>query len=64
MFILVTPHSLPVTTFPNALLDGDPDNYLTYFKRATVYLALGKSRSALPDLDKVVILKPDFNAVS
>ena len=44
--------------------DGDPDNYLTYFRRATVYLALGKSRSALPDLDKVVKLKPDFTAVS
>lgn len=37
---------------------------MTYFKRATVFLALGKSRSALPDLDKVVELKPDFTAVS
>jgi DnaJ family protein C protein 3 len=46
----------------HAAVDGDPDNYLTYFKRATVYLALGKSRSALPDLDKVLELKPDFFA--
>ncbi|CAG5125666.1 unnamed protein product [Candidula unifasciata] len=46
----------------HAAVDGDPDNYLTYFKRATVFLALGKSRSALPDLDKVVELKPDFFA--
>ena len=37
---------------------------MTYFKRATVYLALGKSKSALPDLDKVIELKPDFNSVS
>ena len=44
--------------------ESDPDNYLTYFKRATVLLALGKSRAALPDLDKVVQLKPDFTAVS
>lgn len=43
--------------------EGDPSNYLTYFRRATVYLAMGKSKSALPDLDKVVELKPDFNAV-
>lgn len=43
--------------------EGDPNNYLTYFRRATVYLAMGKSKSALPDLDKVVELKPDFNAV-
>ena len=46
------------------LSDGDPKNYLTYFRRATVYLALGKSRSALPDLNKVLELRPDFTAVS
>ena len=46
------------------ILDGDPDNYLTYFKRATVLLALGKSKSALPDLTKVVDLRPDFLKVS
>lgn len=43
-------------------VEGDPSNYLTYFRRATVYLAMGKSKSALPDLDRVVELKPDFNA--
>ena len=36
---------------------------MTYFRRATVYLAMGKSKSALPDLDQVLLLKPDFNAV-
>lgn len=46
----------------HAAVDGDPNNYLTYYKRATVYLALGKSRSALPDLHKVVELKPTFTA--
>ncbi|XP_050417587.1 dnaJ homolog subfamily C member 3 [Patella vulgata] len=46
----------------HAAVEGDPDNYMTYFKRATVYLALGKSRSALPDLEKVVKLRPDFTA--
>ncbi|KAK3586229.1 hypothetical protein CHS0354_014050 [Potamilus streckersoni] len=46
----------------HAAVEGDPDNYLTYFRRATVYLALGKSKSALPDLDKVLELKPDFTA--
>ncbi|KAL5004932.1 hypothetical protein ScPMuIL_018388 [Solemya velum] len=48
----------------HAAVDGDPSNYMTFreirFRRATVYLALGKSRSALPDLDKVIELKPDF----
>ena len=46
----------------HAAVDGDPRNYLTYFRRATVYLALGKSKSALPDLSKVIELKPDFTA--
>ncbi|GJQ80860.1 putative dnaJ homolog subfamily C member 3-like [Trypoxylus dichotomus] len=43
-------------------VEGDPNNYLTYFKRGTVYLALGKARNALSDLDKVLELKPDFTA--
>ncbi len=44
--------------------EGDPNNYVPYYRRATVYLAMGKSKSALPDLDKVIELKPDFIAVS
>lgn len=44
----------------HAAVDGDPKNYMTYFRRATVYLAMGKSRSALPDLNKVLELRPDF----
>jgi DnaJ family protein C protein 3 len=44
--------------------EGDPNNYMTFFRRATVYLAMGKSKSALPDLDRVIELKPDFTAVS
>lgn len=46
------------------LVEADPKNYLSYFRRATVYLAMGKSKSALPDLTKVIELKPDFIAVS
>ncbi|KAM9312494.1 dnaJ homolog subfamily C member 3-like [Gastrophryne carolinensis] len=46
----------------HSAVDGDPKNYLTYYKRATVYLAMGKFRSALPDLSKAIDLKPDFLA--
>ncbi|ELT92807.1 hypothetical protein CAPTEDRAFT_228061 [Capitella teleta] len=46
----------------HAAVEGDPNNYMTYFRRATVFLAMGKSKSALPDLDKVIELKPDFTA--
>ncbi|XP_006639060.2 dnaJ homolog subfamily C isoform X1 [Lepisosteus oculatus] len=46
----------------HAAVDGDPKNYLAYYRRATVYLAMGKSKSALPDLSKVIELKPDFTS--
>lgn len=49
-------------THYHAAVDGDPTNYLTYFKRGTVYLALGKAKNALGDFDKVLELKPDFTA--
>jgi len=44
----------------HAAVEGDPMNYMTYFRRAAVYLALGRSKSALPDLDQVILLRPDF----
>ncbi|XP_051565825.1 dnaJ homolog subfamily C member 3-like isoform X1 [Myxocyprinus asiaticus] len=47
----------------HAAVDGDPQNYMAYYRRATVYLAMGKSKSALPDLSKVIELKPDFTSV-
>ena len=47
---------------PTFITDGDPNNYLSYYRRATVYLALGRSRPGLQDLDEVVRLKPDFTA--
>ncbi|XP_040271216.1 dnaJ homolog subfamily C member 3-like [Bufo bufo] len=46
----------------HSAVDGDPKNYLTYYKRATVYLAMGKFKSALPDLSRAIELKPDFLA--
>uniref|UniRef100_A0A8C8GXC6 DnaJ homolog subfamily C member 3 n=1 Tax=Oncorhynchus tshawytscha TaxID=74940 RepID=A0A8C8GXC6_ONCTS len=46
----------------HAAIDGDPKNYMAYYRRATVYLAMGKSKSALPDLSKVIELKPDFTS--
>ncbi|KAJ1971225.1 hypothetical protein H4R35_005391 [Dimargaris xerosporica] len=41
-------------------LDVDPKGYLTYFKRATVYLTLGRSAAALNDLSEALRLKPTF----
>jgi len=46
----------------HAAVDADPSNYMSYYKRATVFLALSRSRPALADLDKVIQLKSDFGA--
>ncbi|XP_008326486.1 dnaJ homolog subfamily C [Cynoglossus semilaevis] len=46
----------------HAAVDGDSKNYMAYFRRATVFLAMGKSKSALPDLSRVIELKPDFTS--
>ena len=53
-----------MTVIVYVISEEDPQNYVPYYRRATVYLAMGKSKSALPDLDKVIELKPDFIAVS
>lgn len=49
-------------THYHAAVEGDPNNYLTLFKRGTVYLALGKARFAIQDFTRVLELKPDFAA--
>ncbi|CAI4233306.1 unnamed protein product [Auanema sp. JU1783] len=49
-------------THYHAAVELDPNNYQTLYRRATVFLAMGKSKSAIPDLDRVIELKPDFTA--
>ncbi|XP_078033112.1 dnaJ homolog subfamily C member P58IPK [Augochlora pura] len=49
-------------THYHAAVEGSPNNYLTYYKRGIVYLALRKAKLALLDLDKVLELKPDFTS--
>nr|XP_056717871.1 dnaJ homolog subfamily C member 3 [Euleptes europaea] len=46
----------------HAAIEGDSDNYFAYYRRATVYLAMGKSKAAIRDLSKVVELKQDFTS--
>lgn len=51
-----------IPSSPPFLPEGDPTNYLTFFRRGTVYFALGKARNALVDFSKALELKPDFVA--
>ncbi|CDS03904.1 hypothetical protein LRAMOSA06859 [Lichtheimia ramosa] len=44
----------------DAAIEQDPDNYLTYYKRATAYLSLGRTNAAVEDFSKILDLKPDF----
>jgi len=44
----------------DAAISRDPSNYLTFFKRATTYLSLGRTAQATDDFTKVLELKPGF----
>ncbi|KAK4156411.1 hypothetical protein C8A00DRAFT_41092 [Chaetomidium leptoderma] len=44
----------------DAAINRDPTNYLTFFKRATTYLSLGRTSQATDDFEKVLSLKPGF----
>jgi DnaJ family protein C protein 3 len=44
----------------DAAVARDPTNYLTFFKRATTYLSLGRTSQATDDFEKVLSLKPGF----
>ncbi|KAL1841021.1 hypothetical protein VTJ49DRAFT_4980 [Mycothermus thermophilus] len=44
----------------DAAINRDPTNYLTFFKRATTYLSLGRTTQATEDFEKVLSLKPGF----
>lgn len=60
-----TLRKVKITNFGSlGFTEGDAKNYLTFYKRAAVFLAMGKSKSALPDLTRSIQLKPDFLAVS
>jgi len=42
------------------IIAKDKTNYQALYRRATVYLALGKTKNALPDLNSVLEIRPDF----
>lgn len=42
--------------------ETDP-NYLTYYKRATAYLSLGRHAAALDDFDEILKINPSFSQV-
>ncbi|KAK0764598.1 hypothetical protein N5P37_002064 [Trichoderma harzianum] len=45
----------------DAAIARDPTNYLSFFKRATTYLSLGRANLATEDFNKVLSLKPGFS---
>jgi len=44
----------------SAVIQKDPKNYQALYRRATVYMALGKAKHAIPDLTAVLEIRPDF----
>ncbi|KAI9329696.1 hypothetical protein BD770DRAFT_333952 [Pilaira anomala] len=49
-----------LTSF-DAAIRNEPDNYLTYYKRATAYLSLGRNNAAAEDFSTILSLKPTFD---
>jgi len=43
------------------VISKDPKNYQALYRRATVYLALGQTKKALPDLNSVLKIRTDFD---
>ncbi|KAK6359611.1 hypothetical protein TWF696_000759 [Orbilia brochopaga] len=48
--------------FFDAAIAREPSNYLTIFKRGTAYLSLGRTSKAADDFNRVLEMKPDFEA--
>lgn len=46
----------------DAAIAKDPSNYLTFFKRATTYLSLGRTGQATDDFQTVLTLRPGFQS--
>ncbi|CEJ02281.1 hypothetical protein RMCBS344292_16289 [Rhizopus microsporus] len=44
----------------DAAIQYDPNDYISYYKRATAYLSLGKTNPAIDDFSKILTLKPGF----
>ncbi|ROW15616.1 hypothetical protein VPNG_02019 [Cytospora leucostoma] len=44
----------------DAAVARDPDDYLTYFKRATTFLSLGRTSQAADDFQRCLQLRPGF----
>ena len=49
-------------TYFDAAISRDPKNYLTIFQRGATQLSLGKNAQAWEDFDRVLTIKPDFEA--
>ncbi|CEP10711.1 hypothetical protein [Parasitella parasitica] len=44
----------------DAAIQQDPLDYVSYYKRATAFLSLGRTASAIDDFSKILDLKPGF----
>jgi len=49
-------------TYFDVAVSRDPRNYLTIFQRGATYLSLGKNAQAHEDFNRVLSIKPDFEA--
>ncbi|KAJ2341634.1 hypothetical protein GGF43_006126, partial [Coemansia sp. RSA 2618] len=45
----------------DSAIEKDPQNYLTYFKRATTLLSINRHASAIRDFTRAIELRTDFD---
>lgn len=57
---LATGKTSDALVYYDAAVERDPGDYLTYFKRATTYLSLGRTNQAADDFNKCLALRPGF----
>lgn len=60
--LLATGQLADALTHFHLAIDADPNNYVGFYRRGTVYLGMGKFKSAQADLTRVLELKPDFDS--
>ena len=46
--------------FFSQAVEADPNDYMAHYRRGIAYIAMGKVRSALQDIEKAVALNPGY----
>ncbi|KAG2229762.1 hypothetical protein INT48_004766 [Thamnidium elegans] len=60
-FLITGKYNDAIISYDAAIAAQDPSDYLSYYKRATAYLSLGRTSSAIDDFSTILDLRPGFD---